>query len=92
MKIPLPRVPERMTRALDAYSDWASEPTGPTLRIMRWRYQVLRRDWVSIAQVLITALAFAWWTAGGPMAFGIGVATGIFAWTWIEASYMEPRS
>jgi hypothetical protein len=71
---------------LDAYSDWSSQPTGPSFRIMSWRYTILWRDWVSIAQVLLLALAFMWWSAGGPMAFGVGVACGILAWIAIEAN------
>jgi hypothetical protein len=87
MKIPLPRIPDEVFHTLDRYSDWASEPTGPNLKIMRWRYRVLRRDWVSLAQVLLLALGYMWWTNGGGTAFGIGVATGILMWIAVEAYY-----
>jgi hypothetical protein len=71
--------------ALDAYSDWAARPTGPNLSFMRWRYRVLWRDWVSTAQVLLIALALMWWTGGGLVAFGIGVAIGVLSWVVAEA-------
>jgi hypothetical protein len=89
MQIPVPlwlvRAQHAFTRMADHYSDWASQPTGPNLRIMRWRYRVLRRDWVSIAQLLLLGLGYAWWTSGGAMAFGIGIACGILMWIAVEA-------
>jgi hypothetical protein len=89
MQIPVPlwlvRISNAFIHVMDHYSDWASQPTGPTLHIIHWRYRVLRRDWVSIAQVLLLALGYAWWTSGGAMAFGIGIACGILMWIAIEA-------
>jgi hypothetical protein len=87
LKIPLPRIPDRVVQALDRYSDWSGEPTGPTLRLGSWRYQVKHRDWVSIGHVLVLALGYMWWTNGGGMAFGIGVACTVLMWIAAEAYY-----
>ena len=88
LKIPLPRVPDRVVAFMDRCSDWGSQPTGPTLRFGTWRYRVLIRDWVCIGQVLALALGYMWWTGGGGMAFGIGVASGILMWIAVEAYYL----
>jgi hypothetical protein len=87
IKVPyvLVRGLDAFTRMADRYSDWAAKSTGPNLRIMRWRYRVLRRDWVSIAHLLLLALGYMWWTSGGAMAFGIGITSGILMWIAIEA-------
>lgn len=89
MQIPVPpwlvRAYDSFTRVANHYSDWASQATGPNLKIVRWRYRVLRRDWVSIAQLLLIAFSYMWWTAGGPIAFGIGIACGIMMWIAVEA-------
>jgi hypothetical protein len=78
LKLPLPRVPARVTAALDRYSDWAERP-------------VLRRDWASCMGILIIAGIYAWWTDAGWPAFSIAVAAGILVWVWIEAALWSPR-
>ena len=78
IKIPLPRMPARVTALLGRYSDWAAQP-------------VLRRDWVSATQILVLASAWMWWTDGGWLAFGIAVTAGILCWIWIEAAMWSPR-
>jgi uncharacterized membrane protein YjjP (DUF1212 family) len=72
LKLPLPRVPARVTAALDRYSDWAERP-------------VLRRDWASGMGILIVASGYAWWSGGGWIAFGIAVSAGILCWVALEA-------
>jgi hypothetical protein len=87
LKIPLPRIPDQVVQAMDRYSEWAEKPAGPNLRFRSWHCQVRRRDWVSIGQILTLALGYMWWTSGGGMAFGIGVACGVLMWIAAEAYY-----
>jgi hypothetical protein len=83
LRIPLPRQPAWLTRALDAYSGWAEVPTGPTLRIGSWRYQVLRMDWVSVVNLIAVAAGYGWWT-NSYMGAVLGAVCGIVAWVYIE--------
>lgn len=84
IRIPLPRVPVWLTRALDRYSEWAEQPTGPTL----WCYTVLRRDWVSITLITIISASFAQLT-GSWQGFVMGIGAGVFSWVMVEMCTRE---
>jgi hypothetical protein len=86
LRIPLPRMPARVTALLDRYSDWAEQPAGPRLG----RYQVLRRDWVSVGIVVTVSAVYATMTASW-VGFALGVGAGIASWIWFEASLWSPR-
>jgi hypothetical protein len=53
IRIPMPRVPSWLTRALDRWSDWAAVPVWSVIH---------RRDLVSIAAVVAISGSYAWYT------------------------------
>jgi hypothetical protein len=73
LNIPLPRIPARLTRMLDLYSDWAEQP-------------VLRRDLVSIGTIVGVCFVYSFWV-GAEAAMMLGIPSGILAWIAIENWY-----
>jgi hypothetical protein len=73
MKIPLPRMPVRLSRTLDYYSDWAEQP-------------VLHRDLVSIGVIAGVCFVYSFWV-GAQAAMMLGIPSGILAWIAIENWY-----
>ncbi len=79
IRIPLPRVPARLTAILDAYSDWAEVKTGPTLRFLKWSHTVERMDWVTLGVavagccVLAALYGPAYGFIAGPLCFLFGL-------------------
>jgi hypothetical protein len=73
MNIPLPRMPVRLTKALDLYSDWAEQP-------------ILRRDMVSFGIIAGVCFVYSFWV-GAEAAMVLGIPSGVLAWIAIENWY-----
>jgi hypothetical protein len=71
--IPLPRMPVRLTRMLDRYSDWAERP-------------VLRRDLMAVGIIAGVCFVYSFWV-GAQAAMMLGIPSGILAWIAIENWY-----
>jgi hypothetical protein len=71
--IPLPRMPVRLSRMLDRYSDWAERP-------------VLRRDLMAVGIIAGVCFVYSFWV-GAQAAMMLGIPSGILAWIAIENWY-----
>jgi hypothetical protein len=75
LRIPLPRVPRRVIRTLNRYSDWAAVPVISVIH---------RRDLVSIAVVVAISGTYAWYVDSW-VGFVLGAGACALTWVAIEA-------